>query len=243
MTQGTVKITYQDGCGEITERNISDISLISNTQIDAFCHLRNEYRTFNLSGVKKAIKKGFMQVVGEPIDDFYSYVGATPPKPIPQRVVVTEPPNLSPEELVKLRKLEKTALWSQFWNPAIAKIHRDKLVALFDGKCFLCDATENLHIDHHVPLKLGGHLLPGNLSVLCPRCNSTKGDLNPELFYVPDELERIRPLLESQKEIFNFQFDRDRWRNDKRQYLLDLGASEELIHDMFNDEMSRYYLG
>lgn len=243
MTQATVTITYQDGGGNITEREISEIQLIGNSQIEAFCHFRNEYRTFNLSGVKSAAKKGIMQVVGEPITDFYKYVGATPPKPIQEAATVTEPPDLPPNELLKLKKLEKNALWSRFWSPVVIKIHRDKLLALFDSKCFLCGSTENLHIDHHVPFKRGGHLVPGNLSVLCRRCNSTKGDLNPDLFYVPEELVRIKPLLESQKAIFEFKFDRERWRNDKRQYLLDLGASKELVEEAFNNEISRYHIG
>ena len=243
MTQATVTITYQDGGGNITEREISEIQLIGNRQIEAFCHLRNEYRTFNLSGIKSATKKGFMQGVYEPITDFYTYFGARPQKPNQEPVTVTEPSDLTPNELLKLKKLEKNALWSRFWNPLVIKIHRDKLLALFDSKCFLCGATENLHIDHHVPFKRGGHLVSGNLSVLCRRCNSTKGDLSPDLFYVPEELERIKPLLENQKGIFEFEFDRERWRNNKRQYLLDLGATEELVEEAFNDEMSRYYIG
>lgn len=42
--------------------------------------------------------------------------------------------------------------------------------------CRLCDATEDLTLDHIHPWSLGGPDTPENLRVLCRPCNSSKGD-------------------------------------------------------------------
>jgi len=49
----TFAIKYQDGEGNITEREISNIELLDSErpQILAYCHLRNERRTFNLENI------------------------------------------------------------------------------------------------------------------------------------------------------------------------------------------------
>lgn len=41
--------------------------------------------------------------------------------------------------------------------------------------CAECRSTEDLTIDHHVPIALGGGNDRGNLRVLCRSCNSRKG--------------------------------------------------------------------
>lgn len=46
-----------------------------------------------------------------------------------------------------------------------------------DGEqCRLCASTENLTIDHVVPLAQGGENTVDNLQILCRDCNSRKGD-------------------------------------------------------------------
>lgn len=88
---------------------------------------------------------------------------------------------------------------------------------MFDNRCFKCGVKEKsqveiskppiLCIDHHIPMIRGGHLIPGNLVALCRSCNNKKHDLLPEEFYTHEELNRLRPILEKQNEIFNFVFD------------------------------------
>lgn len=45
-------------------------------------------------------------------------------------------------------------------------------------KCKYCKATENLTIDHKVPLIQGGRDDLKNLQCLCKRCNGLKGGLS-----------------------------------------------------------------
>lgn len=46
---------------------------------------------------------------------------------------------------------------------------------LHGDSCLACGATENIQIDHVVPLALGGTNLIDNLQPLCISCNSSKG--------------------------------------------------------------------
>lgn len=50
-----ITIQYQDSSGNITERQISDLKPESPTTIDAFCHLRQERRSFNLQRIVHAV--------------------------------------------------------------------------------------------------------------------------------------------------------------------------------------------
>ncbi|UUT14783.1 hypothetical protein NQ186_11600 [Pseudomonas zeae] len=50
-----VLIKYQDGSGQITEREISDLRKEYDANIDAFCHTREESRTFNLDRIMHAV--------------------------------------------------------------------------------------------------------------------------------------------------------------------------------------------
>ena len=43
------------------------------------------------------------------------------------------------------------------------------------GRCAYCGSQESLHVDHKVPLSIGGHHVEANLQWLCGRCNVRKG--------------------------------------------------------------------
>lgn len=43
----------------------------------------------------------------------------------------------------------------------------------------MCDVSEKYHVDHIMPLKLGGTNWPSNLQMLCPTCNMRKSAKHP----------------------------------------------------------------
>jgi len=60
---------------------------------------------------------------------------------------------------------------------------REKL-ALQGYKCTYCgaDITERYHIDHIMPLALGGSNDRGNIQMLCPTCNLRKAAKHPDVY-------------------------------------------------------------
>ena len=50
-----ILIRYRDGGGEISERRISDLRLVDETTIDAFCHLRKARRPFKIDRIVHAV--------------------------------------------------------------------------------------------------------------------------------------------------------------------------------------------
>lgn len=44
----------------------------------------------------------------------------------------------------------------------------------FDGKCARCGSTDNIHMDHVVPISRGGQHSPSNIQPLCRTCNLQK---------------------------------------------------------------------
>lgn len=61
---------------------------------------------------------------------------------------------------------------------APGRFTREELVLRFDmygNRCQHCGTTENLTIDHIIPLKLGGTHFIDNIQPLCKSCNPRKG--------------------------------------------------------------------
>ena len=151
------------------------------------------------------------------------------------------------------RKKEKRQLFDRFAVRAVEVIYKEKFFALFDNRCFKCGQPETyrpgavgvklLCIDHHVPMALGGHLVPGNLVSLCRACNGRKLDQAPEAFYTPDELKRLAPVLERQHVLFDFRFDWDAWHDDPYGYLLGLGVESALVNALLHDENHPDFMG
>src|SRR5262249_48345245 len=139
-----------------------------------------------------------------------------------------EPPALpEPDEIEKIRGRDKWLWDKQFMLRAIENHYRNKLYSVFNYRCFNCSrpATHEsyrdmeevpfyrgLDRDHHVPIALGGRLVPGNIVVLCKACNSRKQEVDPRSFYSADKLASLRPLLMQQEGVLAFKFDGDRWR-------------------------------
>jgi 5-methylcytosine-specific restriction endonuclease McrA len=151
------------------------------------------------------------------------------------------------------RGKEKRELFKPFRLRAIEDMYKNKFFALFDHRCFKCGIKEKPHseigkpsvlcIDHHIPMILGGHLVPGNLVALCRSCNNKKHDLPPEEFYTPKELDKLKPLLEKQDDIFVFTFDWNYWNQDRKGYLLSLGIEPNLVHELFFNHEHPDYMG
>lgn len=57
-------------------------------------------------------------------------------------------------------------------------ISKKKLIAVMqksNSTCVACGSTEDLHVDHIIPLSRGGTNDLDNLQMLCSRCNLSKG--------------------------------------------------------------------
>lgn len=92
-------------------------------------------------------------------------------------------------------------------------------------------------------MALGGHLVPGNLVALCRECNNRKLDQHPAYFYTQDELERLQPLLDAQRDLFSFSFNLDRWEQNREAYLLELGIAPEIVQAALKEEDFVGYVG
>ena len=68
---------------------------------------------------------------------------------------------------------------------------------LFNNKCFNCSSTENLSIDHHMPLSKGYGLTRSNAVVLCRKCNSKKGNKLPSEYYSNDQINELNLKLKT----------------------------------------------
>ena len=57
-----------------------------------------------------------------------------------------------------------------------------RILASQDFKCVYCakDIADGYHVDHRMPLALGGSNWPDNLQCLCMRCNTRKSAKHPE---------------------------------------------------------------
>jgi len=161
--------------------------------------------------------------------------------------------NNSKETYKGQRKKEKDELFKRFRLRAIEDLYKDIFFALFKHRCFKCGVKEKPHpeigkppilcIDHHIPMILGGHLVPGNLVALCRRCNNKKKDKHPEEFYTAKELEKLEPILNKQGDIFDFNFDWNYWNQDREGYLLSLGLDPKRVHEVLYNKKDRDYIG
>lgn len=236
-------IKYEDGEGNVTERRISEIVPESPSAISAFCHLRRERRTF----VVKRILSAKYPDTDEKVEDLYKSLGLPLADNESETSTRLEQAVISisghGSELYKgQRNKEKRDLFKRFHLPIIANLYKSKLFALFDHCCFKCGSKDFLDIDHHVPMVLGGHLVPGNLVALCKRCNSKKLDSHPNDFYTLEELSRLEPILKKQSKLFEFEFDWKRWEEDRKDYLLFLGIDPNLVNEVLNNPNHRYYV-
>lgn len=146
------------------------------------------------------------------------------------------------DAIKRQRNKEKGQLFKAFVFPVIADHAKRKLFQLFGNRCFKCGSACSLEIDHHIPIVLGGHLVPSNLVALCSRCNNRKSDSPPSAFYSSEELARLQPLLAKQEVIFSFEFNRDFWEKDREGYLLSLGIEPSIVSEVLTNPSHRFYI-
>jgi 5-methylcytosine-specific restriction endonuclease McrA len=146
------------------------------------------------------------------------------------------------EQHERQRSAEKRALFKRFRFKVIENLYRTKFFQLFSNKCYKCGCKNDLVIDHHNPIVLGGHFVPGNLVPLCRTCNGLKRDRDPIQFYTETEIADLEPLLAAQKGLFQFEFDWDYWWRDHEGYLIGLGVDRKLIHQIYSDPTHDLYI-
>lgn len=61
-------------------------------------------------------------------------------------------------------------------SATIGEVNEAAIYDLYGHKCFYCDSTDNLTMDHVVPLNGGGPHCQDNLVPACSKCNSSKSD-------------------------------------------------------------------
>ena len=67
---------------------------------------------------------------------------------------------------------------------------RKRIAAKSHGRCALCAGTEELIIDHIIPLSKGGSDGDDNLRLLCGPCDAAKADALPAPAELPRRLHR-----------------------------------------------------
>ncbi|HCZ16972.1 MAG TPA: hypothetical protein DHV85_20865 [Candidatus Accumulibacter sp.] len=230
-------IRYKDGGGNITDRRISEIEPHEPGYILALCHKRGEDRTFKVSRIVSAIDAA----TGEVVEDIHSFLGieppAKPPAPPPEPIIPADA-----KEVLRRRGKDKRELFKRFVLGIIEEHAKMKFFAFFGDACFKCGSPGHLVMDHHVPIVLGGRLVPGNLVALCRDCNNRKREQPAERFYSPPELERLRGFLDNQSSLFDFVFDWKAWEADREAYLVSLGIDAALVHEVLNNPDHRFYI-
>ena len=63
---------------------------------------------------------------------------------------------------------------------------------IFNFKCFNCNSTSNLCLDHFNPIRYRIPIYLDNCLLLCTSCNSKKNRKNPKDFFSPVQLEILR---------------------------------------------------
>lgn len=229
-------ILYKDGEGNVSERRISKIELQEPGYVLAFCHERQESRTFKIARIISAVDVE----TGEVVDDLYAFLSIDPP-PKPH-LPKPHPIPVGTEAVKRLRNQERRLLFKPFFLGVIEEQAKRHFFAFFGDACFKCGSPGPLVIDHHVPIVLGGHLVPGNLVALCESCNNRKSDTPPECFYTTAELERLQVFLDGQHRMFEFAFDHKAWEANREAYLLALGIDAGIVREVLNNPDHRFYV-
>lgn len=72
-----------------------------------------------------------------------------------------------------------------------------RILEAFGYTCAYCGATEDLTVDHFIPLYLGGKTEFGNIVPACYSCNSSKQHKHPQTWCSSDNYARVLGVLRS----------------------------------------------
>ena len=140
------------------------------------------------------------------------------------------------------RRIDTYSFKSRYVSEVILNHFRNKIIDLFGGRCYACDNPSDLAMDHHVPLSKGGRKEPGNIVMLCYRCNMKKWDFMPEEYYSSGELLHLESLLDKEREVLEFEFNQDKWFGDRYAYLLETGISPLLLDEINTNEYHPWHM-
>ncbi len=105
-------------------------------------------------------------------------------------------------------------------NNVLNKICLEK----YGEECFKCGSTENIAIDHILPLSRFYAKTEKNILPLCKSCNSSKQDKWPSEFYTPSELIKLSEISEySLSELKNptYNYDFIDWFVENNEFVYD----------------------
>lgn len=91
----------------------------------------------------------------------------------------------------KLSSQNRRSRRRSFPDGKLSHFEMSYIQTLYNNKCFNCDSTDNLTIDHLLPLSKGNPLSLINTSILCNVCNSKKRDLEPSEFFSESKLKEL----------------------------------------------------
>ena len=84
-------------------------------------------------------------------------------------------------EVKREKELQPDGTWRKPQGPAVKRMSSKQAKEFKKEvnmkKCRYCHSTENLTLDHKVPLSKGGKNEKSNLQCLCEECNSMKSNL------------------------------------------------------------------
>ena len=73
---------------------------------------------------------------------------------------------------------KRRGYWQRYHSQKVSnafEISNSEIEKLYKSDCFYCGTSENITLDHVIPLSRGGKHSVGNIVPACGRCNSSKG--------------------------------------------------------------------
>ena len=82
-------------------------------------------------------------------------------------------------EWAKNNREKRRGYWQRYHSQKVTNafsISNYEIEKLYNSNCFYCGASENITMDHVIPLSRGGKHSIGNIVPACGKCNYSKND-------------------------------------------------------------------